>query len=203
MHTTVTIGLDSYQVVTSNPDLVGMSAPFSLGLPPILVEGVTYVPAKLFQPLLGNGQDSVTLQGNTVTFQSKQGEAVQMPNPRHDHDSIEALAAAVPFPVVAPTVPDGYTLTGITDISYNLAELVYTNSAGQTITYRVSKQSGDISGDFNQYDKIDTITIQGVAVTCRGGDLIQTAIWEANGYSYAVTSTQGLTQAQLETLAFS
>lgn len=34
MHTTVTIGKDLYQVTTSNPDLVGMSAPFSLGVPP-------------------------------------------------------------------------------------------------------------------------------------------------------------------------
>ena len=30
MHADLTIGKNSYQVVTSNPDLVGMSAPFSL-----------------------------------------------------------------------------------------------------------------------------------------------------------------------------
>lgn len=40
MHAKLTIGKDSYIVVTSNSELVGMSTPFSLGAAPILINGV-------------------------------------------------------------------------------------------------------------------------------------------------------------------
>ena len=42
IHTKVTIGVDRYVITTSREDLVGMSAPFSLGAAPYVVEGVTY-----------------------------------------------------------------------------------------------------------------------------------------------------------------
>ena len=42
MHTTVTIGVDSYIVTTSADGMDGMSAPFSLGAAPYVVDGTTY-----------------------------------------------------------------------------------------------------------------------------------------------------------------
>ena len=66
MHASVTVGKDLYQVTTSNPDLVGMSAPFSLGVPPYTVNGATYVPLGLFDALLGSRQGAVTLEGGVI-----------------------------------------------------------------------------------------------------------------------------------------
>lgn len=66
MHSTVTIGEDLYQVTTSNPDLVGMSAPFSLGVPPCIVNGAAYVPLELFDALLGSRQGAVTMENGLV-----------------------------------------------------------------------------------------------------------------------------------------
>lgn len=70
MHTTVTLGEDRYQVVTSNPELVGMSAPFSLGMPPCVVNDTAYVPLGLFDALLGSRQGAVTLEDGVIRLDS-------------------------------------------------------------------------------------------------------------------------------------
>lgn len=44
IHTYVVLGQDSYTITTSNENLVGMSAPFPLGIAPFSVDNVTYVP---------------------------------------------------------------------------------------------------------------------------------------------------------------
>lgn len=68
MHSTVIIGQDLYQVTTSNPDLVGMSAPFSLGVPPYVVNGTTYVSLGLFDALLGSQQGAVTMEDGIISL---------------------------------------------------------------------------------------------------------------------------------------
>lgn len=68
MHTDVMLGVDRYVLTTSNPDLVGMSAPFSLGCPSYAVDGTTYVPLSLFEALLGTGNGSVTLDGSHIAI---------------------------------------------------------------------------------------------------------------------------------------
>ncbi len=66
MHTVLTIGEDQYFVVTSNPDLVGMSAPFALGAAPVLQGNTAYMPVELLGPLYGNAGSVVTVQNGTV-----------------------------------------------------------------------------------------------------------------------------------------
>lgn len=68
MHSTVTIGQDRYQVTTSNPGLVGMSAPFSLGVPPYVANGTTYVSLGLFDALLGSRQGAVTMEDGIISL---------------------------------------------------------------------------------------------------------------------------------------
>lgn len=73
VHTTVVAGVDSYVLTTSHEGMVGMSAPFSLGVAPYRQDGVTYVPVELFAALLGNREDAVTVEGNEILISS--GEA--------------------------------------------------------------------------------------------------------------------------------
>lgn len=68
MHTNLTIGENSYQVVTSNPDLVGMSGPFSLSSAPVMTNGKTYVPIELFVPLTGNDSSIIKTDGSTISI---------------------------------------------------------------------------------------------------------------------------------------
>lgn len=71
VHTTVTIGVDRYQITTSKENLVGMSSPFSLGTAPYIANGVTYVPLGLFNVLLGNKDDVVSLDGDKVIIKTE------------------------------------------------------------------------------------------------------------------------------------
>ena len=68
MHSTVIVGRDLYQVTTSNSDLVGMSAPFSLGVPPYVANGTTYVSLGLFDALLGSQQGAVTMENGIISL---------------------------------------------------------------------------------------------------------------------------------------
>lgn len=74
MHTTVTIGQDSYFAVTSIKDAVGMTAPFSLGAAPQIVDNRTYVPLQIFEILMGNVEGMFKLDGTTVTIDTKAGK---------------------------------------------------------------------------------------------------------------------------------
>ena len=60
MHATLTLGVNSYQAVTSLEGMVGMTAPFALAAAPYAVDGVTYAPLELFVVLMGNPEEAVT-----------------------------------------------------------------------------------------------------------------------------------------------
>ena len=86
------------------------------------------------------------------------------------------------------------------DYQNNLAEIVYSNET-QSLFYRVSKGRGDNSGDYNEYETVETKNTGGVTVTVKGsGELIYCALYEKGGRSYSVVSTAGLTWEQLEAM---
>lgn len=60
MHIDVTLGVDRYVGISNQA--VGMTAPFSLGVPPVMNQGSIYVPVGLFWVLLGNRPDAVTVE---------------------------------------------------------------------------------------------------------------------------------------------
>jgi hypothetical protein len=87
--------------------------------------------------------------------------------------------------------------TAYLDYGINLAEIVY-RSGDAALWYRVSKGSGDNSGDYNEYNEVVTEELGGVAVTMKGsGGLIYCALYEKGGRSYSLGSAEGLTREQL------
>ena len=95
-------------------------------------------------------------------------------------------------------LPFAATETVYTDYRCNLAEISYSDGT-QSLYYRVSKGSGDNSGGYNEYETAETKETGGVTVTLKGsGDLIYCALYEKNGCSYSIGSTDGLTWRQLE-----
>lgn len=109
LHTRVVIGQDRYTLTTSRDGLVGMSAPFSLGAPPYVANGVTYVPVALFDALLGEGAVTVTDSG-TISIQTPLPAAPPWPilsqNTTHWHRRKPPPA----FPCRCRTVfPTGWT----------------------------------------------------------------------------------------------
>lgn len=66
MNTIVTVGRDSYYASSSTA--IGMTAPQSLGIGPLLIEGTMYVPADMFWALLGNNENAVVVSNGTATI---------------------------------------------------------------------------------------------------------------------------------------
>ena len=199
MHTNLTIGENSYQVVTSNPDLVGMSAPFSLSSAPVMTNGKTYVPIELFVPLTGNDSSIIKTDGSAISISKKadtKNEDVQIPNPLTEHETLADLAKTVGFDVTLPTLDKAYKETAFIDISGTIADVRFADDE-DTITFRKAKGSDDISGDNNTYKENKTIAVKDVSVSVKGNDGINTATWQKDGFTYSFSSDKAMTQDAL------
>lgn len=199
MHTNLTIGENSYQVVTSNPDLVGMSAPFSLSSAPVMTNGKTYVPIELFVPLTGNDSSIIKTDGSTISISKKadtKNEDVQIPNPLTEHETLADLAKTVGFDVTLPTLDKAYKETAFIDISGTTADVRFADGE-DTIIFRKAKDSDDISGDNNTYKENKTIAVKDVSVSVKGNDGINTATWQKDGFTYSFSSDKAMTQDAL------
>ncbi len=74
MHAKFWVGVDSYQVSVSGGETLGMSAPFSLGMPPVVAKGLSYVPVALFEALEGMEEGAFTFEGNKLVIETKAAE---------------------------------------------------------------------------------------------------------------------------------
>lgn len=196
MHTNLTIGENTYQVVTSNPDLIGMSAPFSLSSAPVMTNGKTYVPIELFVPLTGNDSSIIKTDGSAISISKKadtKNEDVQIPNPLTEHETLADLAKTVGFDVTLPAVDKAYKETAFIDISGTTADVRFADDE-DTITFRKAKGSDDISGDNNTYKENKTIAVKDVSVSVKGNDGINTATWQKDGFTYSFSSDKAMTQ---------
>lgn len=199
MHTNLTIGENSYQVVTNNPDLVGMSAPFSLSSAPVMTNGKTYVPIELFVPLTGNDSSIIKTDGSAISISKKadtKNEDVQIPNPLTEHETLADLAKTVGFDVTLPTLDKAYKETAFIDISGTIADVRFADDE-DTITFRKAKGSDDISGDNKTYKENKTIAVKDVSVSVKGNDGINTATWQKDGFTYSFSSDKAMTQDAL------
>ena len=199
MHTNLTIGKNTYQVVTSNPDLVGMSAPFSLSSAPVMTNGKTYVPIELFVPLTGNDSSIIKTDGSAISISKKadtKNEDVQIPNPLTEHETLADLAKTVGFDVTLPTLDKAYKETAFIDISGTTADVRFADGE-DTITFRKAKGSDDISGDNKTYKGNKTIAVKDVSVSVKGNDGINTATWQKDGFTYSFSSDKAMTQDAL------
>lgn len=199
MHTNLTIGENTYQVVTSNPDLIGMSAPFSLSSAPVMTNGKTYVPIELFVPLTGNDSSIIKTDGSAISISKKadtKNEDVQIPNPLTEHETLADLAKTVGFDVTLPAVDKAYKETAFIDISGTTADVRFADDE-DTIIFRKAKGSDDISGDNNTYKENKTIAVKDVSVSVKGNDGINTATWQKDGFTYSFSSDKAMTQDAL------
>ena len=199
MHTNLTIGENTYQVVTSNPDLIGMSAPFSLSSAPVMTNGKTYVPIELFVPLTGNDSSIIKTDGSAISISKKadtKNEDVQIPNPLTEHETLADLAKTVGFDVTLPAVDKAYKETAFIDISGTIADVRFADDE-DTITFRKAKGSDDISGDNKTYKENKTIAVKDVSVSVKGNDGINTATWQKDGFTYSFSSDKAMTQDAL------
>jgi hypothetical protein len=199
IHTKVTIGVDRYVITTSREDLVGMSAPFSLGAAPYVVEGVTYVPLGLIHALLGNQEGTVTLDGNKISIQTK---SVELANPFVSCETLEEAERIAGFSLELPgQLPDWIRRTTMRAVGSAMIEVTF-EGQDRELVIRKGTGSQDISGDYNVYDSEKVCSVDGCRVVVRGtGGKAAVAVWTRDGYTYAVNAEPGVEPEMMTALA--
>ncbi|MGI5964013.1 MAG: stalk domain-containing protein [Lawsonibacter sp.] len=203
MHTTVTIGEDLYQVVTSVEGRVGMSAPFSLGTAPYVVDSTTYVPLELFEVLLGNRENTIALENGVISISTaKDAESsAQIPNPFTNCDTLAEAEKLAGFPLCVPNVIDNSDSRQFRTIDGDMLEVVYLNGECETACVRKAPGTENISGDYTDYENVDAVSVNGAQVTMKGNeDQVSLAIWTNGGYTYSITLEHPVSSVEMTDL---
>ena len=114
--------------------------------------------------------------------------------------SVEALSAKSGVPLKELTgIPFPVEHTQYVSYWENLAEIEYSGGA-DTLCYRKSQGTEDNSGDYNVYDREETVEIAGSTVTLKGeGDTFTLATWTDGSYVCSVSLTTPLSQQAFQT----
>lgn len=120
------------------------------------------------------------------------GETVQIPNPLIEYKTLADAEAAAGFDFAVPDEIDGNKPTSYVVIDGSgIIEVTYGDNA---VSLRKAAGSGDISGDCNSYTEIGA-GVGDVSVTLRENDeKVFSAIWENDGYTYALYSADGISE---------
>jgi len=116
--------------------------------------------------------------------------------------SLAALnsAAGLSLPELQP--PFEAQQTEYTLLFGTLAQVTFTGTAGETLSLRAAQGTDDVSGDYSVYDQEQTAAVGNATVTLKGTEqVVQLAVWQQNGISYAISAQPGLTQEQMLALA--
>lgn len=105
----------------------------------------------------------------------------------------EILGFAVPEPVMPFDVRDKTYLVNWGE----LGEIDY-EGENQSAYFRISKEEGDNSGDYNEYENITTEKIASITITLKGNqDRWNLAIWQDGEYSCSLGFSEGITKDQI------
>ena len=117
-----------------------------------------------------------------------------------EQESREALEQAVGFTVQElADIPFDVTEITYTSLWDEIAEITYSDGT-QTITYRKAllteeESSGDISGDYSEYEHEKQLTVGGMQITAKGnGEYENLAIWQDGTYAYSIMIPAGVAE---------
>ena len=122
---------------------------------------------------------------------------VDMPNPWSEQPSLKALKKAAGFNMSIPKSIDGTkkkSFRTLIDGDDKLAEVSYVVGDDEKAYIRKGTGSEDVSGDSEDYANVITKKIGDVSVTMKGGKKLNLAVWEKDGYSFALYVKKGVTK---------
>jgi len=117
-------------------------------------------------------------------------QEVQIPNPFVECSTIKEAEKCAGFSITVPEEITGFEQKRISAVENDLIQLDYENDQEEQICIRKGTGVDDISGDYNEYSNVRTVTIDGRTVTFKGeDDQIMTAVWKNADFAYAVCCT--------------
>ena len=127
-------------------------------------------------------------------------QMIGMPNPFVDADSLEDAAKIAGFDMTAPDSLDGYSGTTIQAIENDLIQVIY-GDLDHNIYFRKAVGTEDVSGDYNEYESIKTMSLYGKDLTIKSsGEKTHVIIWNDGQYSYSIQSNKGFSFGDVQVL---
>ncbi len=123
-------------------------------------------------------------------------------SPYVEYNSVDELKENVNINAKIPDKIRNYKSYSYSVAFSNMAEIQY-SSGSDNILYRLEKGevAEDISGDYNDYENIQKLTVDNTEVTIKGNeDTYKVAIWYKNGVNYSLSSEQGLKIEDIQSL---
>lgn len=118
----------------------------------------------------------------------------QIPNPWLDVVTMDEAEALLGYGMTAPETVAGLSHSAIRALndSDKILEIQYGGDDDRA-SLRKGTGSEDISGDYTNYAKTETVTVGDIAVTEKGdGENVFSAVWTKGDYSYSFFSTVGV-----------
>lgn len=213
MQSDIRVGDNNYFAYSSGA--LGMTAPEKLGEAPVIINNSTYVPVDFYKILLTYNK-AVTVSDKLITIVKNPNDKVvkspvknitleksstQMENPLVEYKTLADARKAAGINFAVPTImPVGYNIKNIALISSKLATVDYVSS-DKKIAYRTEKGNANISGDYNVYTTVRSISIGTLKVITKGTkDDVSLAEWSQDGVSYSLSfdePVQGKTLAAI------
>lgn len=131
---------------------------------------------------------------------------VGMPSPMHDFETVDQAAQYMGInPQLPKVLPVGFNIESVTTIEKDILQITYAyqpgedltrnQAAGTRINYRVGNGTDDISGDYNHYNVVKTVKINGAKVTFKGGEyMVRLATWVKDGQTHAIAFERPVTR---------
>lgn len=149
-------------------------------------------------------------------------EDVEIPSPITEYETLEEAVKAAGFEFSVPDTISGYENRQFMTIGQEIIQALYSNEdelsqlsddelndinweevdfTSNDLCIRKSVGNDDISGDYNEYAEINTISINNLEITTKGNeDTVNVAIWTNNGYTFAITTNNSMSSEQLSEL---
>ncbi len=150
------------------------------------------------------GSDSIAADTNSL-LGGDDTTAPQIPNPWETYDSLADAAKAAGFEMGVPERPRMFTETTyqvLKDGDQTILEVLYSaeDSGEQMVIRKASgaEKNTDISGDYNVYNEMNTVTVGEYEVTLKGNDQkVNLATWTSGDYTYSLDCTSGITTEEM------
>lgn len=197
----LTIGKDEYFAAPTQEGMMGASL-FSLGSVPYVSNGSTYVPLELFDILLDNKEETITIQDGIIQISTDPAaiNTTQIPNPFTDHDTLGQAIKVVGFELTIPEKVGGNSQHDIQTMGDEMIQVFY-GDADNEVCVRKALGKEDISGDYTAYAQTHSVTVNGIGVTMKGeNNLIYLAVWTNGGYTYSISARSGMSSTDMTAL---
>lgn len=119
-------------------------------------------------------------------------EETHLANPFVDCESASEAAQLAGFEVTFPESVPGYSQRSYQAVEGELIQAIY-REGDEEVLIRKGRGPGDISGDSTEYADVEVVALDDIEVTVKGADcFVHVALWEREGFSYAIVSNEGL-----------